>query len=391
MRRLTFWLLLVLVFMIPWENAVTIEQVGTLIRITGILVAAVWALTVLPQLKYRKPDAFHAAALLFLLWNAASMIWTHGPDETLQRVLTLSQLLVMVWVVWDLTTTMTDLKAVMQAYVLGGCVTITGTIVNFSRGEMVKYRYTAADLNADDLALILALGLPLAWHLATSRFNGKNNLLLRMLNYAYIPAALFAMALTGARMGLVVMIPPIVYMLLTSRRLKLFPRVLVFMALAAASLALYSQIPSGTIERLATTGSSITTGDLGGRVSIWREGLSRFADHPVLGLGGGSFQVANPRFRSVAHNTVLSVLSELGIIGVLIFAGVMVITGLRALRQPPFLSGVWLTVFLTWALGASVLTWEHRKPTWLFLGLIVVSANLGSQRDTSLAARTLPG
>jgi hypothetical protein len=33
-----------------------------------------------------------------------------------------------------------------------------------------------------------------------------------------------------------------------------------------------------------------------------------------------------------------------------------------------------MTVLLVWAIGASTLTWEHRKTTWLFLTFIVAAA-----------------
>ena len=36
-----------------------------------------------------------------------------------------------------------------------------------------------------------------------------------------------------------------------------------------------------------------------------------------------------------------------------------------------------MTVLLVWAIGASTLTWEHRKTTWLFLTFIVAAAAAG--------------
>jgi hypothetical protein len=42
-------------------------------------------------------------------------------------------------------------------------------------------------------------------------------------------------------------------------------------------------------------------------------------------------------------------------------------------------------VLLVWAIGASTLTWEHRKTTWLFLTFVVAAAATGAGRDRSRA------
>jgi hypothetical protein len=51
---------------------------------------------------------------------------------------------------------------------------------------------------------------------------------------------------------------------------------------------------------------------------------------------------------------------------------------------------LWLTILLVWAIGAFSLTWEHRKPTWLFLSLVVVSADLSVRRGEARRGQDLP-
>jgi hypothetical protein len=53
----------------------------------------------------------------------------------------------------------------------------------------------------------------------------------------------------------------------------------------------------------------------------------------------------------------------------------------QAANQPKSLSWLWLTVLTIWFIGAFTLTWEYRKATWLFLSLIVISANLFRRSD----------
>jgi O-antigen ligase len=129
------------------------------------------------------------------------------------------------------------------------------------------------------------------------------------------------------------------------------------------------------LDRLATIGSSIAARDLGGRVDLWYGGTALFIKHPLLGVGSGAFDKAN-EIGSVAHNTFLSVLAELGIIGFLLFFVILVVVVSQAVHHSKSNSLFWLTVLAVWAIGISALTWEFRKPTWLFLSLVVISANL---------------
>ncbi len=390
MRKLTFALLLFMVAMIPCENAIVIAGLGTLTRAIGLVAAIAWIVAVLREPRFRRPTILHVALLLFILWNITSIFWTFGVDETIQRVKTLAQLFVMVWIIWDLTESLAAIHAMLKAYVLGAFVAISDMIVNYLRGENIDLRYTGADLNANDLALVLALALPVAWYLATCRVHGKNSLVLRLTNFAYIPAGVFGISLTASRMGLIAMIPAAFYIFKTSARLKLSSRIFILMALAIGLSVLYPYVPESTFARLATTGTSIMTADLGGRGYLWREGIRIFTEHPLLGVGGGAFPVAIPRVYGVVHNTFLSVLVELGVVGFILFAAVLAFTGRSALVQPGRLSGLWLAVLLIWAIGSFTLTWEHAKATWLFLALVAAGSSLMRRDEQSKAILQVP-
>ena len=81
----------------------------------------------------------------------------------------------------------------------------------------------------------------------------------------------------------------------------------------------------------------------------------------------------------VAHNSFLSILVEVGLIGFALFSILLAIAVINAWRQPKWDSYFWLTMLLAWAIGASTLTWEHRKSTWLFLALLIASTAITRQ------------
>jgi O-antigen ligase len=379
MRTIAVWLTFFLVFMVPWEDAITLGEWGSLARNIGILMAIIWGGSALKLGELRRPHLFHGVAFLFILWNTASFFWSFGPEEIEQRIKTYFQLGILIWILWDLYRTPNALRSAMEAYILGAYVSIFSTIFNYLIGQGISLyeaeRYAGSSMNAVDLALILALGLPVAWHLAIFPEKGLKGIVLRFVNYAYLPAAIFAMMLTASRTALFALLPMIFYAIGTATRLKPSSRILTISLLLISVLALQSYIPQATLERLGTTADSIAAADLGGRVKLWKGSIAIFLQHPLLGVGSGALHL--PRLLgAVAHNTFLSVLAEVGLIGFILFAIIIAIVTYQALTQMKAFSALWLTVMAIWAIGAFTLTWESRKPTWLFFTLVIISASL---------------
>jgi hypothetical protein len=119
MRKITFWLSLVLIFIVPWEDMVTINAVGSLTRLIGLVVAGFWFITILSEGRFRKPHVFHAFALLFFLWNAVSYVWSIDIDRTIARIITYGQIFLLLLIVWEFFRKPGDLLSGLQAYVLG--------------------------------------------------------------------------------------------------------------------------------------------------------------------------------------------------------------------------------------------------------------------------------
>jgi len=380
MRTLAFWLSLVLIFVIAWENMVLFAGLGTVSRATGLLVAAFWVVTVVVTGRFRKPHPFHVMVYLFVLWNVVSVFWSVNVDETVTSIKTYFQLAVMVFVLWDLYTSPAALKAGLQAYVLGAYVSVVSTVANYLAGsETTHLRYAASGFNANDIGLILALGIPVAWHLAVSEGNSEKAHGLRVVNYAYVPAALLAILLTASRGALIAALPALLFVVGSLTRLDPFQRALILVALVAALFALQPLVPQSSLQRLATTGISIAEGDVGDRAQIWREGIAVFLEHPLLGTGSGTFKAAVSGI--AAHNSFLPVLVEVGIIGFILFVIILATIIYQAMRQPKWDSRLWLAILLVWTIGASALTWERRKPTWLFLSLAIISAGISVQKS----------
>ena len=381
MRDLALFLSLVLIFCIPWENAISVAGLGTLARLIGMATAIAWLGSILVIGKIRKPHPFHLLVFLFILWNVMSFFWSFDLDETQMRVITYVQLGILSWMLWDLYKTPRALRSALQAYILGAFIAIGGTFYNFVSGQVIGLysgsRFSGVGMNANDLALILILGLPVAWYLMNTN-DEKNRIGIRwFVNFAYILSAIFAILLTASRSSVFSIAPVVVYVLMTINQIKLRTRIFFSIILLGALFALQIYIPLTNLTRLSSIPASIALGDFGGRIALWRATIKLFFEHPVLGIGSGALN-SPLQLGAYAHNTFLSILAELGLIGFILYMALLIITLRGVFKQSNRLSALWLTVFSVWVIGVFTLTWEFRKPTWLILNLVVVSASLST-------------
>ena len=384
MRAIAFVLSLALIFVIPWEGVIWIPSLGTAAKALGLVVGAFWLATILITGRFRRLGPFHLALAIFVLWNAITVFWSADVNQSVARVATWVQLFLLVLILWDLYTTRAAILAGLQAYVLGAYVAIAGALANYFAGNAyytTYQRFSPADTtNPDGFGFIVALGIPLAWYLASSKNTARMSHPLRLVNFAYIPVAFLGIALSGTRTALIAAIPAMAFGLASLTRLRPWARIAILLLVSSAILILLPEIrPLKSFQRLGTTYVELTEGDLNNRTNNWREGLATFAQHPVIGVGTSMYRSVNS-LGKVAHNSFLSVLVELGLIGFILFGAVLAIAFIRARAQPDWDSRFWLTTLMVWAIGSSTLSWEYRKTTWLFLGLLIASAALNSRR-----------
>ncbi|MCB9151891.1 MAG: O-antigen ligase family protein [Caldilineaceae bacterium] len=390
MRKIAFWLSLAFIFSIPWENSVVLPGLGSIARIIGLLATASWMGKVLFKGELRRPHLFHLAMFAYIAWNAATIFWSIKPDNTFNRIETYIQLFIFSLLIWDLLDNRESLDDGLQMYILGGGVAIVSTIFIYFAGVGVRggIRYAASGFDPNDMGITLAIGMPMAWYLATSSRERTLGWLLRLINYAYIPGAVMAILLAASRTSLIATAPASLYVLMTFSRLRLMTRIIVFSILIYALFIIQPLIPESSFQRLSQTGDSIASGNLTGRVDIWREGYQVFAAHPLNGVGSGTFRDAIDK-KKAPHNVFVALSTETGLIGITLIGLILLVVIQQIWRHPSWTERLlWTSILSIWFLGAITLNWEYRKPTWLLFLLIVCSANVLSKQPK--AAKTAP-
>jgi len=376
MRRIAFVLLLATLLTIPLEDVFQVPVIGTLARVFGIAAFAVWGLSVFAAEGMRRPTYFHLFALGLVAWVGFSLLWSFDPNSTLINIETFLQLFTLSLVVWDLCDSRRTLNAAIQALVVGMWLASASLFLNFARGIESHYgRFSASGADPNYMSVMLALGIPLAWYMVTNTRHRS----LRFLNLLYIPAAVLAMGLTGSRGGFLAGFIAVVYLTIAAGRRRLGGLIVLLIAVAATVLLVSVIVPDGAAERTVNLDDEDA---LNGRVGIWMDAWDAFVQYPVSGVGAGASRAVLPT-GNVPHNVALTVILELGIIGLALAAG-LVATALRWSRfLTPWDRQMWWSVVGIWAVGSISLNLETRKLTWVIFSLVLAATAVA--RESLLA------
>jgi len=378
---------------IPWDE---LSQLGgyAIARYLGLASFGLTVLRIGAAGHVRKLSYLHALMLGFAGLSVLSLLWTVDPEATAERVGTYSQLLLLVWLIWESAPTSDRVTGLLQSYVLGNVVAASLTLHNFTQGTTAgqlsalqgeegwdESRFSITGINENDLGLMLAMALPMMMYLAVH----LERKAARLMCWLVFVICLVATLLTGSRGALGSLLVACVMLPLTIRKLPAGQKAIAVCACVAAVALGIALIPQNIWNRLFALSSELSEGTLTHRTVIWAAGWSVFRDHAFLGVGSGAHAFAVlpiVDIAYVAHNTFFSVLVELGVCGFLVFAGLLAsmvfcVSSLRYLEKC-----LWFTVLATWSVGVMALTWEYRKPTWVMFGLL--AAHVYSRRGTSV-------
>ena len=383
MNALAYGAAWIFVFSLPWERIFMLEGLNIVTRITGGLGLAAVLGTVLINGRFRRWHLLHVAALVFWLWCGLELLVFSTSPKLPDKFWTYGQLVLALWMIWELAPSEGRQRGLLLAYVLGGYVAALDTLRMFRTEAGVMRRFSAGGADPNDLAMVLALGLPMAWYLAIT----YRRPILRWICRGYVPVAIVAIGLTGSRGGMLattvaLMVVPFCMMKLSPGRLAT-----AMLLLGVAGTLAVAYTPKTLVERLATTSTELEGGTLGGRGKIWKAGLEAFTERPVFGFGTGAFITAvTPMLGSnakVAHNSFLSVAVEQGIVGLVLYL-IMFVAAFRSVLALPKLERRYALVLLM-TLGVTMmpLTWEHRKSVWFVLAALV---GLSEARSTAVRA-----
>ena len=357
-------------FVIPWEGVIRVSGVSIVSRAAGALALGCTIFAVLFSGRLRRWQGFHIAALIFVLVTAAELLILHAGERLPAKYWTFVQLFLVLWMIWEVARTRGRLLSLLFAYVLGCYMAAFQTMYMYHKTGGSLRRFAAGNVDPNDLAMTMALALPMAWYLS----HVFRKPIARWICRGYLPVGVLALGLTGSRGGLLCGMVALTIVPLTMTRLTPGRLVMTISLLFISGGLAVAYVPEKIVQRLATTSTEVEDLSLGGRFRLWKAGVHAFTYAPLFGSGTGGFiRAVTPQLGSgaqVAHNSFISVLVEEGLIGLILYL-LMFLAVLQSVRRFPLLERRFGLVLMATLLVAMMpLTWEDRKPVWVILAIL---------------------
>ena len=362
---------------IPAESVIVLEGFGTLTRLLILGAAAATVLDCVNLQRIRVLLPAHFAMCGYVLWTAITLLWSESSYDTAVRFGLYCQSLIFVWVIHELASSETRRAAIIGGYVAGAVLASILTIRSYAAGSALTTdsRYGTAASDPNQLSLCLIIAVPLLLHLV-SRVRG---LFIRALLLSGLVAILCAILLTGSRGGLAALLVTCLVTaalgLSTPRR-----RVMAFLFLLTLAGTAYfgrDSLPSSVARRYAEMPGEAAHGTMANRRILWSLAVDLIRERPLVGYGSGAFMAMADRragTHAVAHNTFLSVTAEQGLIGLALLITILVRITINIYHCGRLPFRLWLSMLSSWCIGASFLTFEATKCTWLMFGLFAAYA-----------------
>lgn len=265
---------------------------------------------------------------LFLLglcaWALLSMAWTRAPDVTRPMVVELFKLAAIYLTVINVVNSTARLSRLCFFIVLAALAPALGTIDRWRTGtdliDGFRASWEGVYEDPNHLSMTLVALVPLALFFALTRRAFWRRALASVVAVSSVAAIVFTHSRGGA-LGLAT--SALLWAMLGRKRVRA-GLVVIALFIAVAFLA-----PSTFWARTETLGNFERDVSAMGRVFAWEVTADISRDRPLTGVGLGAFPLAwgdyAPReargIALVAHNIFLSVLGELGLIGLALLLG----------------------------------------------------------------------
>lgn len=208
--------------------------------------------------------------------------------------------------------TLPRLKWVLYGSILGAVIAVFSMETIVDEWGRTTDRYGIDTLNSNFSAYILSGSVFMIAALSRVIPFGLGT---RLSFAAYTIVVVYAEILLGTR-GAVISTCAVVVWSLVGTRFSRYVTIVIFIATMFAAVSL----STGLFDYFLLSIDSITsrsTGDLTGRLQIWPDAIEFISQHPLLGIGPGSF--VDVGYNHVgAHNVVLTILLDTGLVGLCI-------------------------------------------------------------------------
>jgi O-antigen ligase len=406
---------LLMVAAIPFESAIDFGPVTSGTKALGLLTFVSLALALVRDQRlserlvrlWQQPLALAVGA--FVLWVLVSILWAYDKGDASRTTITFLGLLGLMVVIGLLERRYLVLAWAALAFSAALSVP-AGYILPVPEGSdmAVSGRFGPAGAGPNSYSLNLAIAFFVAYF-GVLRHH-------RMIALLLAPVFLYGIFATASRTGLVALVAtPLLALLVPRLAPRLGLRILpVYVLGAAAIVVMVLAIPSvgeRTMERYVTLSEYQSEDTWNGRWANWQGALKVINSHPILGVGAGNYAQAaldysttvqahsakkaaeTGELAGLAHNSILGVASQLGLVGLTLFLGILFlafITAWQIAQRSDLGTGIFLGLIVALFAGMT-LSWENQKIVYVLIGSVLALQLHDSAREApSSAERRAP-
>jgi O-antigen ligase len=297
----------------------------------------------IPLLLHRHPVLAYSA-LLLLCWTFASMLWATDPATARLTALRFAQGVLLIFIIFSAVRERRHLTWIVYAFLAGAVLSAVVGLSGVTQAERTDIygseRLTGGIGDPNELAAILVPALSFALFMLMT----KKGMLLRSLLLVAALICLLALFRTESRGGVIGLAVMILASLIFSGPVRARATMTMFVTSGFALVYFALIAPPQALARL----TAFSEGGGSGRTDLWAVATDISRNHPLFGIGAGNFPLVEPSYAfrnrnlprfdlivdtpKVVHNMYLHVLVELGAIGFILFAILIVCTFATAFR-----------------------------------------------------------
>lgn len=329
--RLVEWCLLLYVFLIPLEDFFLQEVIGSSTRIAGAALILIYFIFESGMQWKISPKSFY----LYFSWATLSiLIWANNPDYYAIFRLLMWMLTTMV-IANIISRNIALLPLLFKAYITASLYLVFIAIRNFT--GMDAEELERVDVEGINQNLLASQFLICIIYLFYNYFRSKFTALYKSISIGLILLFVLGVIATGSRSALFSVI--LAFLLILPKRSFNFSTIIQLSALVIFTIFLFTNDNYRFTQFLTSRIEAAETDKGANRIIVWKVAESMIKDKTFIGVGYRNFPTEFSTYlkrtdldviewerigeRNVAgtHNSLLETLSELGIVGFLLFYG----------------------------------------------------------------------
>ena len=361
-------------------------------KIAGVLLGISWLAAIAShrseQLWERRPLLTYTL-VLFVAWNGLSLAWAEQGGPVISAVVRYGPNALLVPIAFTAVRSEKHLRwvilSVIAATSISAVLGVAGPAADPSAVDEGRAQGLAG--GANELAAALVVGIVLSLAVAGARRTGPG---LRLFLLGGAGLSVLAVALSLSRGGLVALGAALVTAILVGGRWRwraLIGAVAVVVVVVGYFL-FFASLPAR--ERVTEVSGGT------GRSDIWTVGWRMVEENTTVGVGAGNFPTSSIHYLlqpgaltadefivstpKVAHNTLLEILAETGVIGLALFLGILLASMLSLLRAARIFERVGerdlellarglLVATVGYLVAGSFISANYSKLLWLLIAL----------------------